>query len=328
MTRLLRDSPRELRALVDASSQALSIPPAFVEKDFWATEVLRVVAHERQVVDAEGRNLPVNFVFKGGTSLSRVFGVTRRFSEDIDVLAVFPPKLSAQVRHRVFKEVDRDVASALGVVRGVVEKGQSTTGVKRNTRYFPRDRLTNSVLSDGVLLELGSRGGSHPSDLHLYRSLVSAVAVEHMGLIDTDWQEFAPFQVRVLAPERTLLEKLSALHSVASAGQTDQLAQKARHYYDVYCLLGDTQVRDKLASLGNRGIAELAEDIHAASLEAGFPSTPRPEGGFGFSTAFESSTTHAREIDRGYRAIRDLVFGDFPSLDDVCERVREYSHLI
>ena len=53
-----------------------NIPPQAVEKDLWVTTILQIVF-----------SLPFaeNLVFKGGTSLSKVFGKIERFSEDIDL---------------------------------------------------------------------------------------------------------------------------------------------------------------------------------------------------------------------------------------------------
>ena len=54
----------------------MSLPPQAVEKDLWVTTILQVVF-----------TLPYaeKLVFKGGTSLSKVFGKIKRFSEDIDL---------------------------------------------------------------------------------------------------------------------------------------------------------------------------------------------------------------------------------------------------
>ncbi|MGH8997927.1 MAG: nucleotidyl transferase AbiEii/AbiGii toxin family protein [Acidimicrobiia bacterium] len=53
------------------------IPAAHVEKDFWVTEVLRGVV-------AGAVASKVVMVFKGGTSLSKAYGIIERFSEDVD----------------------------------------------------------------------------------------------------------------------------------------------------------------------------------------------------------------------------------------------------
>lgn len=87
---LLRDNPEDLRALVSSAAAHLELDPSFVEKDFWVTEVLRAAAGPRAVVDKMGAGHEVRLIFKGGTSLSKVFGLIQRFSEDVDLLVEFP----------------------------------------------------------------------------------------------------------------------------------------------------------------------------------------------------------------------------------------------
>ena len=90
MTDRLRDSSDGLDALVVRVAAALGIPAAQVEKDFWVTEVLRAASPVRKIPKPDGTTAEVVFVFKGGTSLSRVFRIIDRFAEDVDLLAVFP----------------------------------------------------------------------------------------------------------------------------------------------------------------------------------------------------------------------------------------------
>lgn len=117
MTNLLRDKPDDFNALVSATAGAIRIDPAFVEKDYWVTEVLRAACADRVTRRADGTEATVSFVFKGGTSLSRVFAIIERFSEDVDMLAVFPENCSESARHKVLKQVDADVVAATGVLR-------------------------------------------------------------------------------------------------------------------------------------------------------------------------------------------------------------------
>jgi len=71
-------SASDRRDLFSASAEAKGIPPAIIEKDFWVCWVLKYLFTSPQL----GRHL----VFKGGTSLSKVFGLIARFSEDIDLV--------------------------------------------------------------------------------------------------------------------------------------------------------------------------------------------------------------------------------------------------
>ena len=158
-----------------------SLPAPYLEKDFWVTEVLRAAAVDREVAMPDGSTAPVTFLFKGGTSLSRVFGIVDRFSEDVDLLAVFPAGAAAAARHRVLKQVDADVTTHLGLTKTDVSVGPSTTGVKRYTTYHYPITEYDEGLKEGVLLELGSRGGTHPAGPHSYRSMVADYAITELG---------------------------------------------------------------------------------------------------------------------------------------------------
>ena len=57
-----------------ATGELKQIHPALVEKDYYVTEILRYLS-----------NAIPSMIFKGGTSLSKCYGLTERFSEDIDI---------------------------------------------------------------------------------------------------------------------------------------------------------------------------------------------------------------------------------------------------
>lgn len=61
-----------------ASAYRLGTPVGNIEKDFWVCWTLDVLYHRRPT------SAP-RLLFKGGTSLSKAYGLIQRFSEDIDV---------------------------------------------------------------------------------------------------------------------------------------------------------------------------------------------------------------------------------------------------
>jgi hypothetical protein len=84
---LLRDAPDDLFALSSAAADWLGIPdPAFVEKDFWVVELLRSVVRPLDLAPVGDVPCSAAVRFKGGTSLSKAFGLIKRFSEDVDIL--------------------------------------------------------------------------------------------------------------------------------------------------------------------------------------------------------------------------------------------------
>ncbi len=60
--------------------RARGLRPAIIEKDYYVTEALRIVAAARDKV-----------IFKGGTSLAKGWNLIQRFSEDIDVSLIHRP---------------------------------------------------------------------------------------------------------------------------------------------------------------------------------------------------------------------------------------------
>jgi hypothetical protein len=318
----LREHLDDLDALVAETASQRGLAAPYVEKDFWVTEVLRAAALDREVAMPDGSTAPVTFLFKGGTSLSRVFGIVDRFSEDVDLLAMFPAGAAAAARHRVLKQVDADVTTHLGLTKTEVSVGPSTNGVKRYTTYRYPVTEYDEGLKEGVLLELGSRGGTYPAGPHSYRSMVADYAITELGENEDTWEEFASFMVNVLAPERTLLEKIAAVHDAATRGNTDTLLTHGRHFYDIDRLLSTPAVTEALDALGPSGFAGLVDDINTHSADAGFSWSPRPEGGYADSPAFDPDATAHGAISAGFEAAQGLIHGARISLDDVISIVQ------
>ncbi|MCY4497719.1 MAG: nucleotidyl transferase AbiEii/AbiGii toxin family protein [Rhodospirillaceae bacterium] len=76
--RVIAAPPRDRLDMFLAAANRLGAPLGHVEKDFWGCWSLNALYRERP---AGGPRL----LFKGGTSLSKAFGLVQRFSEDIDI---------------------------------------------------------------------------------------------------------------------------------------------------------------------------------------------------------------------------------------------------
>ena len=66
----------ERRLYIEQAAVRRNVSPVVLEKDFWVYWLLGVLFESE---------FAGSLVFKGGTSLSKVFGVIERFSEDIDL---------------------------------------------------------------------------------------------------------------------------------------------------------------------------------------------------------------------------------------------------
>ncbi|WP_433717340.1 nucleotidyl transferase AbiEii/AbiGii toxin family protein (plasmid) [Nocardia sp. CA-084685] len=332
----LRKHPNELSALIASTAAAHEIDQLFVEKDFWVTEVLRACFQPFEVTTATGSQ-PVIVIFKGGTSLSRVFNLIERFSEDVDLLISFPEGGSSiKARDNALKQIRDAVTTHLELPDNAMRPMESTTGVKRNVRYLYPKLLaysqTEAVVTDTVLLEMGCRGGAFPIETHTLRSMVADHAQREFGDTAQTWEEFAPVTVTVLAAERTMLEKLSMLHD-GFARQPEEkaianLQRGARHLYDIHQLLSSPDVVATLESMGQEQVAALCADIDNHSAAAGFDYTPRPAGGFGHSPLVDPDAAGQLPLRQGFAAAMKLVYGTKPTVDDCLQKIRASAHLL
>jgi predicted nucleotidyltransferase component of viral defense system len=70
-------SPQDQTVIIQEVAARRNISAVMVEKDFWVSWTLAVLFAHPEFEE--------QLVFKGGTSLSKVFNVIERFSEDIDL---------------------------------------------------------------------------------------------------------------------------------------------------------------------------------------------------------------------------------------------------
>lgn len=220
-----------------------------VEKDFWACFALRMLFQDGEL----GQHL----VFKGGTSLSKVFGIINRFSEDLD-LSVAPEWLvSAEadpdgatsrtdrgkryaalqtacaiaVRDRIAPLLERQIAAVLGEPSGrqryITFVADSTTDSAVLLFQYPtKEKPEAAYIEPRIKLEFGSLTGQRPVGEH---PVTPWIAEEFPQL----FQE-ASTRVIALEAERTFWEKATILH--AEHHRPAEKPMRARHSRDCYDL--------------------------------------------------------------------------------------------
>ena len=321
---LLRDD-RDFDAAIQRAAQQLgNLAPSFVEKDYWVTQVLRSLA----------AHYPGGFLFKGGTSLSKGYHIIERFSEDVDILVV--PRARATVRQ--LEEHLQRMTEAVAADLGLDWEQQRPPGRGRNAhradhlRYAQviRAGLDIGIRPDTVLLETGYSEGHEPAEMVTIRPLLA----ELEGLNPGEYDDLNGFDVRALQPRRTLIEKLFALHHVATeaaAGRFLEADRFGRHYYDVYKLLDHQPTRQLLQNDRDEFDHLVLEVQRVSALHFG-GTAPRPAGGFATSPAFDPGDD--RELrawlqERYNQALALLPAGiRRPTFGNVLQRVQQSADLL
>lgn len=211
-----------------------------VEKDWWVVQVLTVI-FEMEI----GEHL----VFKGGTSLSKSWGLIERFSEDID-LAIdrkflgFEGELSKKNITALRKEANKYITDTFfpelqkrfeekelsGLKWEILSTTESDQDPKIINLYYPSAIEHTKYIQPKVQIEIGCRSLREPFTICEIRSLVDEYYPE---------MDFA--QMAILVPtvnaERTFLEKIMLLHEEFSKPPEQvRVNRLSRHLFDVYQL--------------------------------------------------------------------------------------------
>ena len=174
------------RTILEQTAIKKALPKQAIEKDLWVTTFLQIVF-----------SLPCadNLVFKGGTSLSKVWGLIHRFSEDIDLA------------------IDRNVFDLDGeLTKKQVKK------LRKASSLFVRDELCSKLmeaidktpLKDKCRIEAepdGEGDATYPEPRSIF--------VRYQSVFD-DQLTYIPPVVKIEAGARSLLEPYeeAQLHSM------------------------------------------------------------------------------------------------------------------
>ncbi|MBL8227371.1 MAG: nucleotidyl transferase AbiEii/AbiGii toxin family protein [Bryobacterales bacterium] len=291
--------------LVRATAADIGLPPDAVEKDYYVVRALQVLQGE----------LAGRFLFKGGTSLSKGWGLIDRFSEDIDLLFRREHQgepVGTKAMDRLLKQAQDAVGNAPGFT---LKDSKASKGLRRASSFvYPRQHKAVAPIGDTVLLEMGCRGGTQPSQHRAIRAFVTGF-LEKRGETGIAG-DLTAFEVECLDVTRTFVEKLFA---VCAAFARDRCTGRTRHYYDLYQLAELPQVKDFLQSTL---YAEVYSDVRVFSEEHWTGSVYPPERNAGECAALTPTGDALAELTRNYARERDLFFKEPPLMKVILERLQ------
>ena len=220
--------------LITFTAEHFRISQTFIEKDYWITRALKRMS---QSTNSE------KVVFKGGTSLSKAYRLTNRFSENIDIAVIDADSFSGNQLKMLIKRLAKDMASDLEekVVQGETSKGSRF--YKAIYLYPNLVGLTSPTVKTGqLLIEINTYGNPYPYAKQEITSFISdyLTAINRQDLIEE--YELESFSINVLDKRRTITEKLVSLIRFSFEEDVQKaLAAKIRHFYDLYFLINDDE---------------------------------------------------------------------------------------
>ena len=292
-----------LRAAADSKRQRTAI----VEKDYYLCRALHALS----------ANHAVQFILKGGTSLSKGWNLLDRFSEDLDILVRSETEWGKSKRDTRLKTLRDAIADTKGLTFDREDnRTRAETGVSRSA-VFRYESVTSDVpgLGRNILFEAGYRGSADASVKKSIRSMVAEYAKDRgQQNLAEDLREF---EIELQDLRRTFVEKLFAIHA---AYAKDLANNRMRHYYDLSRLCGLAEIQSYVGTDTYRAcIADVKKICHES-----FPDQAVPDGdSFKDSPAFRVSETFS-ELERNYRREAEIFFSEPPRLKAIFEEIEKF----
>jgi len=316
----------ERAELFAETAERKGLPEAIIEKDFWVCWVLK------QLFSAE--ELSGRVLFKGGTSLSKIFHAINRFSEDIDLAVDYAAlgfigemdprreEISKTKRAGILAEmmtacrqyIAGEFLQALNMrfEKVLGASGPWSVGVSEQDPNVVRFRYPTATAKGlayvvpQVVLELGTHAEFVPRDRFTIRSF----AAEEFPALIADGQ----VAVVALLAKRTFWEKATILHAEYHRPPEKPLPERySRHYYDV-ALLAEGPIRAEALS----DLPLLAQVVR--HKEMFYPSAwARYDVARPGNLRLVPSEARLAALERDYRNMGVMIFGEPPKFDNLME---------
>lgn len=291
------------------TAQHMNIPDIYIEKDYWVTYALHTLF-----------NSPIGdeTVFKGGTALSKCFGLIERFSEDIDLVVIRREGETGSRLTRKIREISKVISSVLPEIEisGLtLKKGMNRKTVHSYSKEF---QGKYGQVRDVIVVEATWFGHFEP----YVKVKINSFIYEMM--IKADQQKLAvdyglqPFEVLALNPERTLCEKIMSLVRFSySDDPIEDLKKKIRHTYDLYQMLNKKEISEFFKSEDfDQMMMKVASDDFLSFKNNNLWLKPHPIE----AKIFAETETVWNELRSTYQEdFKNLVFGDFPDESTIFE---------
>lgn len=330
MHAFLKLSDEDRRDIIFETATLKKVSPIIIEKDFWVCWTLDKITNIPQIGE--------HFTFKGGTSLSKVFHLIERFSEDIDLAfkrsylgfgGKNEPEEAISKKQRE-KQIEQLAYSCIQEIKD---------------RFFPllNESIKNEIdlKTNNWLLEINE---ADPQTVHFYYpsvlnetigNYVQPIVKIEMGARSDDWPvvdgiltsyieesfknifDIKPISIKTLSAERTFWEKATILHAEYHRPDEKITAiRSSRHYYDLY------QMHTKEVSSTALQQIDLLDRVAKhksiffrsswANYEEAKPGTLR----------LIPKSERMSELKQDYIKMKEMFFGIPPAFDDIMDGLK------
>ncbi len=323
MYRIAQLPATELEVLFRNTAARMGVNEAIIEKDFWVCLTLDYLFHKCRWKDC--------FAFKGGTSLSKAYGLIERFSEDIDLIldwrtigfgAMEPWEQRSNTKQQQFNDsanaktaqflandflsqFQADMSAIIGCPASVFIGEDDPQTIQFE---YPCSYQDQAILRT-IRLEIGALAAWTPTQI----AVIRPYAAEQYARV------FAQPQTEILTTSaaRSFWEKVTILHQEAHRPENLTMpARYSRHYYDLY-RMALTSVKDEALSQPEllQKVAEFKMKFYPrrwAQYEQAKPGTIKL-----------IPPAHSEKTLRDdYSSMKAMIYGLYPSYEEIMETLQ------
>jgi Nucleotidyl transferase AbiEii toxin, Type IV TA system len=321
----------ERRLYIEQAAIERNVSPVIMEKDFWVCWLLDILFQSK---------FANSLVFKGGTSLSKVFHAINRFSEDID-LSLSPSFLKlpevGPTRNQAHKWMEKaeqvcEVAVQTQIKPMLEKEVANVLGKSEQIRFeFLKDPSTHSpvllfhypsstptgfdYIKRSVKLEFGSLTDQQPTSYHKIQPWIAEIFPKAFP----DWR----CEVMALEIERSFWEKATILHADYHRPPDKSIPDRySRHYADTAMLAKHTEAIKAISNHNLRNKVVLWKSQFFGSSWANYD-LAKP-GTFRLVPRAERLPV----LRRDYQLMRDMYLTEPISFDDILSILSDLEHHI
>ena len=305
--------PKQQRSeLFSETATLMNTTNSIVEKDFWVVWTLdKIFSDDR---------LNKILMFKGGTSLSKVFNLIGRFSEDIDLILDWrlvsnenplndqesrnkQVKFNEQINENAKEYIQNELLPIISQILWplctciIAEDGFSI-----NVRY--PNAFDDNYLRPEILLEIGPLASWLPSDSFE----ISSFAAQKFPQVFSKTK----CTVNTIVAKRTFWEKATILHHEANRPEESPMPTRySRHYYDLAMMVQSEVKNEALADLELlKNVVDFKQKFYPrtwAKYEEAVPGTLKllpPE-------------FRLDSLEKDYKAMQNMIFDKYISFEEI-----------
>ena len=324
MRRIAKLNKKERKELFQNTAAKMGLTNAIIEKDFWVCFMLDYLFHHCKWKGS--------IAFKGGTSLSKSYGLIERFSEDIDLILDWrvigyaqnePWEERSNTKQDTFnKEANKrteqflketfmpqmivDLQAELNVpINCYIEEADPQTVVFAYERSFD-----DAAILPVIRLEIGALAAWTPAE---YLPITPYAAQRYPKLFQDPSTD-----VLTVLPKRTFWEKVTILHREAYRPEDKTFPSRySRHYYDLYCMM-NSPVKD----MAFADIALLAKVVEFKEKFYRCPWARYEDAKVG-TMKLMPPERNLQALREDYTHMQNMIFGDKPDFDAILQGIEQ-----